>query len=116
MLGKLPHEYVKEILYVTDCFVMLSKNEAFGLVYLEAMSMGCLTICSKNDGIDGIIIHGENGFLCEEGNVSELSCLINTIKSLPLFERKRISDNAIATSKKFSSLEVAKKYLNHIVS
>jgi glycosyltransferase involved in cell wall biosynthesis len=114
--GKLSQDSVRDLLFGADCFIMLSKNETFGLVYLEAMALGCLTVCSKNEGIDGIIVHGENGFLCEEGNVSELSCLINTIKSLSLFERKRISDNAIATTKKFSSFEVAKKYLNYIVS
>ena len=114
--GQLSQDHVKDLLFGADCFIMLSKNEAFGLVYLEAMALGCLTVCSRNDGVDGIIVHGENGFLCEEGNVSELSCLIDKIRSLPLFERKRISDNAIATSKMFSSFEVAKNYLNHIVS
>ena len=42
---------------------MISKNEAFGLVYLEAMLAGCI-VASRN-GIDGIIIDGYNGFLCD---------------------------------------------------
>lgn len=46
----------------SDCFIMISKNEAFGLVYLEAMSAGCITIASRGEGFDGVIIHGVNGF------------------------------------------------------
>ena len=56
----------------------------------------------------------ENGFLCEEGNLSELSSLIYKIKKLSSSERRRISDNAILTAKKFSSYEVSLKYLEQI--
>ena len=47
-----------------DVFVMISRNETFGLVYLEAMARGCITIASRNEGFDGVIEHGVNGFLC----------------------------------------------------
>ena len=55
---------------------MISKEETFGLVYLEAMSMGCITIASKNEGMEGIIIDGENGFLCTAGDDDELASII----------------------------------------
>jgi glycosyltransferase involved in cell wall biosynthesis len=113
--GQLTQDRIKDLYFDADCFIMLSKNEAFGLVYLEAMAMGCLTVCSKNEGVDGIIVHGKNGFLCEEGNVIELAELINSIKNMPIEERKRISNNAILTSKEFSRFEVAKNYLNDVV-
>ena len=58
---------------MSECFIMVSKNETFGLVYLEAMLQGCIVVASKNEGIDGIIIHGENGFLCNAGDVNELT-------------------------------------------
>lgn len=113
--GQLTHKQIKNLLFDTDCFIMLSKNETLGLVYLEAMAMGCITVCSINEGIDGIIVHGENGFLCEEGNPDELAKLISTIKNLSVEERRRITDNAIATMSSFSTLEVAKKYLEQII-
>ncbi len=113
--GQLSHERIKDLLFDTDCFIMLSKNETLGLVYLEAMAMGCITICARGEGIDGLIVHGENGFLCEEGNVNELAELINTIRQLSVEERTRISDNAIETMKSFSTFEVAKKYLEQII-
>ena len=63
-----------------DVFIMISKNETFGLVYLEAMAVGCITIASRQEGFDGIIKHGYNGFLCEAGNQEELEKLIKEKK------------------------------------
>lgn len=44
-------------------FVMPSYPEGFGVVYLEAMSLGCITIGTEGQGIADLIISGENGFL-----------------------------------------------------
>ena len=38
ILGRLSAELVRKAMDESDCFIMISKNEAFGLVYLEAMS------------------------------------------------------------------------------
>lgn len=40
---------------------MISRNETFGVVYLEAMAAGCITIASRNVGYDGIIVDRVNG-------------------------------------------------------
>ena len=37
---------------------MISSSETFGLVYLEAMAAGCITIASRDEGFDGIIKDG----------------------------------------------------------
>ena len=44
-------------------FIMPSVNEGFGIVYLEAMASGCITIGTEGEGIADVIISGENGFL-----------------------------------------------------
>lgn len=44
-------------------FVMPSVNEGFGIVYLEAMASGCVTIGTRGEGIADLIRDGENGFL-----------------------------------------------------
>jgi len=64
-LPAVPHAQVFAHMAQADIFVMPSVNETLGLVYLEAMAMGCLTIGTKGEGIDGILTDGVNGFLTE---------------------------------------------------
>ncbi len=45
-----------------DCFVLPSINEAFGLVYIEAMSSGIPVIACAMGGPKDIIVNGINGF------------------------------------------------------
>jgi len=114
-LGYKQREEVLDVMNQTQVFIMISNNETFGLVYIEAMSRGCLVIASKNGGMDGIIKHGYNGFLCEQGNESELEEILNAINELSLEEKLTISKNAIKTAYSFKDSEVAKKYLGHVI-
>lgn len=112
--GFLPRNTVKDIMIKTDCFIMISKDEAYGLVYLEAMAAGCITIASKDEGFDGVIEHGKNGFLCEAGNEVELKKLIEEINLLNVEDKQRISNNAILTASKLTNYNAAKLYLNNL--
>lgn len=49
-------------------FIMPSINEGFGIVYLEAMASGCITIGTEGEGIADLIVSGENGFLVPPDN------------------------------------------------
>ena len=71
-LGWLEHERVLDIMRKSDIFALPSTNETFGMVYLEAMASGCITICSKNDGAAGIIKNGINGYFWESGIISKI--------------------------------------------
>ena len=112
--GHMARIEVLKLLDKAHVFIMISSMETFGLVYIEAMSRGLITIASRSEGMDGIIKHGENGFLCEAGNVSELSSIIKKIKSLPMSEIFRISNNAIDTARNLTDKKVAKTYLDSI--
>lgn len=69
--GRLSNDKVLEKMRESDIFILPSENETFGMVYLEAMASGCITVGLKNDGIDGIIQDGVNGFLCEKDGVEK---------------------------------------------
>lgn len=105
---------VREILEITQLFIMISENEAFGLVYLEAMACGCIVIASRNEGFDGIIKDGFNGFLCQAGNEIELADILLKIDNLGIEEKRFISKNAIKTSTLLTNEYVSKKYLKNI--
>lgn len=111
-LGKISRKSMIEELDKSDCMIMISKNEAFGLVYLEAMARGCITIASKNEGMDGIIINENNGFLCEAGNAGELS---NIIQNLNKYNLSKISSRAMYTAAKLTDANVAINYINNLM-
>lgn len=112
--GRLDRDAVQKTLRVSDCFVMIGENEVFGLAYLEAMAAGCITIASIGSGVDGIIIHDDNGYLCEAGNYVDLTKLFTYISHLPRETIERIRKNASETVADFSDSNVAKNYLSDI--
>lgn len=114
-LGQIDREKIISWYDKSDCFIMISDNEVFGLVYLEAMARGCITIAGSNGGMEGIIKSGENGFLCTPGNVQELTSIIKRINEMSAEEKARISENAKQTAKYYSDRKVAELYLNNIL-
>jgi glycosyltransferase involved in cell wall biosynthesis len=114
MLGRKTRDEVQQELVDTDVFVMVSKPEAFGLVYLEAMGKGCIVIGTKGQGIDGVIQNGENGFLCEARNINSLSNVFKQIAEMSLEEKIQMSNKALATAKQLTDDKVALSYLQKI--
>lgn len=114
-LGRQKRDEAQCLISKADIFVMVSAHEAFGLVYVEAMAKGCITIGTKGQGIDGIIKHGENGFLCESNNPNALALLIKHIISLSRVELERISINAMETARSMTNRKAAEHYINCIV-
>jgi glycosyltransferase involved in cell wall biosynthesis len=114
MLGKKSRDEVQEELVNTDVFVMVSKPEAFGLVYLEAMGKGCITIGTIGQGIDGVIQNGENGFLCEAGNVDSLKKVFIKIAEMTYEEKLIMSQKALITARHLTDEKVANSYLQKL--
>lgn len=79
------------------------------------MAAGCITIASKNEGFDGVIIDGYNGFLCEAGNVHELAAIYNKIALMSPDELRAISNNAIATANIMTDKLTAKQYIEDVI-
>lgn len=114
--GQKTRDEAQQIIKETDCFIMVSSREAFGLVYVEAMAKGCIVVGTEGQGIDGVVINGENGFLCKAGDVDVLANLINHIVDLPEEKLKEISDKAVATASDLTDRRVAEHYLNAIIN
>lgn len=114
LVGKVPRDRVTDYLDEAECFIMVSRREAYGLVYLEAMARGCIAIASRGEGFDGVIVDGVNGFLCEAGNADELAQVIRGINALTPEERKAISDKGLETARRMTDYEMAKEYVEHL--
>ena len=112
--GKVPREKVIELMQKAQCFVMNSRDEVFGLVYLEAMLANCVTVASLKEGMDGIIINGENGFLVSAGDDEELMVTIRKIQQLNSDDAKAIAELGYKTACGFTDSAVANRYLESI--
>ena len=112
--GQVSREKVFELMKQCLCFTMVSEKETFGMVYIEAMLAGCVTIASKNGGVDGVIVNGENGFLSLEGDVEALTDLYKKIELTADEDIDKIRKNAVKTALEFRESSVAQKYLDDV--
>ena len=113
--GRVSREQVLSYMKDNHIFTLISDDETYGMVYIEAMLQGCLTIASRKGGFDGIIIDGENGFICDPGNESELIKIYERIRNLSIQERNLIGQKAIDTAIHYSEREVAERYLADVI-
>ncbi len=85
--GSVNHKTLKEILYATDVFVMLSSEsktgdvEGFGIAILEANALGIPSIGSKGCGIEDAINNKSSGVLIELDNSEEFINGLDLISS-----------------------------------
>ncbi|HWR66108.1 MAG TPA: glycosyltransferase family 4 protein [Bellilinea sp.] len=76
--AELIHTYqTSQLLVVTSSF------EGFGIVYLEAMRWGVVTVGSTAGGAAEIIQHGKNGWLIEPGDSTALAGILQTVCQNP---------------------------------
>ena len=114
--GQLPRDEAFALMQKSTYFIMVSDHETFGMVYIEAMLAGCITIASKGGGVDGVIVNGENGFLSEQGNAEELQAMIIDVESLEDLRKNTIREKSIYTALEFRDSVVADKYLMDVCS
>ena len=111
----MPRDKIVELYDQSDCMMMISKGEAYGLVYLEAMARGCITVASYNEGFDGVIESGKNGFLCNAGDSKMLAGILRNLQQMSTEEKMQISENAIATAKWLTDSNAAKMYIEDVI-
>lgn len=71
-LGQLSNSAAMEEMAKSQVFVMPSYPEGLGIAYLEAMASGCVAIGTQGEGIDGVIVNEENGFLVSRDDVDTI--------------------------------------------
>ena len=87
--GQVNNAVVLEEMSKAEFFIMPSVQEGFGIVYLEAMASGCITIGTEGEGIADLIISGENGLLVPPNEPDAIAlavknCLLHPTKSVEL--------------------------------
>ncbi len=78
-LGGKTHQEVMEYMSICDVFVLPSRNEAFGMVYLEAMINRKPVIACEGEGIEDVIVNNENGVLVKPEDVTGLAAAMSRL-------------------------------------
>ena len=99
----------KEILGVSDVFILPSETESFGLSALEAMAMKIPVISTNTGGIPELNIHGKTGFMSKVGDYEDMAK--NTIALLSNeATHKQFGINAFEQAKKFDLQHILPMY------
>ena len=102
---------IPEILDASDIFVLPSLREAFGLVVLEAMISGVVTIATNNGGTVDIIEDGKSGYLIPPQNRDKI---IETVKTI-LFNPGQKEDIKKASVERVKNFFTAEKMTERTV-
>jgi teichuronic acid biosynthesis glycosyltransferase TuaC len=78
-LGRQSRAAVADAMRACSVFVLPSRNEGLGCVYLEAMACGKPVIACRGQGIEEIIEHGRNGWLIPVDGLDELVQGLSTL-------------------------------------
>ena len=81
--GMVKEEEKADLFRLADVYVMPSRGEGFGFVFLEAMACGIPVIASKNDGSRDAVRNGALGLLVDPDNPEEIKRAILRSFELP---------------------------------
>lgn len=95
-LGGKDNREIFSYLNACDVFVLPSWDEAFGIVYIEAMSLGKIVMGCLGEGIAEIIEDGTNGFLVHPKDENSLYRKLNFVLH-NLNKLDEVQKNAIKT-------------------
>lgn len=86
-------EFARE-LNRSDCFVLASRHETFGVVYAEAMCCGVPVIATRCGGTEGFV-NAENGLMVDVDDVNGLAAsMIYMCEHADRYDKRLIANNA----------------------
>lgn len=109
LLGQKNKKEIVEILSQSDVFVLSSRAETFGVVYIEAMMLGLPVIATACGGPEEFV-QKSNGILIPTGNVDVLAeALLFMCTNYETYNRKSIAEDC---RKRFSPQTIAKQLVD----
>ena len=93
-LGRISQERVREEMMKSDCFVLSSNFETFGVVLIEALACGLPLIATKCGGPEDIV-NEQNGILIDVENQLQLEdAMITMYKNAHNYDKEKLRNYA----------------------
>lgn len=109
MTGRLSRNDIASKFAKSDCFVLASKYETFGVVLIEAMASGLPIVSTRCGGPDGFVSK-DVGILVENNNVEALAeGMVASIENRQKYNPKEIRKYAMAN---FAGSVIARKIID----
>lgn len=103
----------RAIMSISDAFCLSSTMEGMPITIIEAMSVGCPTICTPVGGCVNMIENGVNGFISQDTQTESYELKIKEFCRLDKATLSTIQDRCMAEfESKYSIVNTAKLYLN----
>jgi glycosyltransferase involved in cell wall biosynthesis len=103
--GRVPHEKCYEFAATSDVFLMLSRKEPFGMVVIEAMSMGCVPVAyDVASGPKEILVDRESGILVPLGDINAVVERLAVLHAEPAL-RQRMAEAAMIRARSVFSAD-----------
>lgn len=106
LMGLADRKQIARKMVESDCFILLSKRETFGVAYIEAMAMGLPVIASMSGGPESFI-NKSNGIILDKTDINSVANAMKQIcNKIHYYNRDHISKQII---NKFSPEAIGQK-------
>ena len=102
---------IAELMSHADAFCLPSLWEGLPVTLLEALSVGCIPICSPVGGIVNVIESGKNGLLSKDSSESEYLKTVNAFLNMTDDEQTLMKESALMSFEKYDIKNCAYQYL-----
>jgi glycosyltransferase involved in cell wall biosynthesis len=100
-------EDIPDLMAAMDVHVLCTRSEGFGLVLLEAMSVGVPVIGTQVGGVPEIVEHNRTGLLHACGDADDLAAQIGSLRADPDLGRRLAAAAKVRLATEFSASRAA---------
>lgn len=104
---------IPQLLAAADGFCLSSIWEGLPVSLLEAISVGCIPICTPVGGIVNVVVNGKNGLLSTDSDENSYYSTIKRFLQLSPDKLKEMKKNARESFAPYDIRETAKQYLSY---
>jgi len=104
---------VLELLCEVDAMCLSSKWEGMPIVLLEALSVGCIPICTPVGGIPEVVVDGENGLISKDVKLDDYIDVLCRFMSMSDTDIIKMKAKVLQSFEKFSIDDTSREYCSY---